>query len=178
MSQRRSVRRYANRQISLSQSSQLLWAAQGITDVSRGLRTAPSAGALHPLEIYLVAARIDSLQAGLYRYRPLTHDLILVQPGDILSRLSEGLQGWAVEASAIIVISAVYNRTSVKYGDRAARYVHIEVGHVAQNILLQATALELASGVIGAFDDQEMRSLLGLPEKEDVLYVIPVGYRP
>ena len=176
---RRSVREYADAPLALDEVSQLLWAAQGITS-DRGGRTAPSAGALYPLEVYLVAGDVEDLEPGVFRYDPAAHRLLKVKGGDVRTELCEVSLGQeAVRNGAIdIVISAVYERTEVKYGDRAARYVHMEAGHAAQNIYLQAAALELGTVTIGAFSDDAVARVLDLPENEAPLYVIPVGRLP
>lgn len=173
---RRSIRRYKNEPLTINKVSQLMWAAQGITD-SDGLRTAPSAGALYPLEIYVVVGNVDGLTPGIYKYKPHEHELLLIKEGDNRGNLSDAALGQgAVENGAIvIVISAVYERTTWKYGDRGVRYVHMEVGHVGQNIHLQAVSLGLGTVVIGAFSDNEVKRIMKMPEEESPLYIMPVG---
>jgi SagB-type dehydrogenase family enzyme len=154
----------------------LLWAGQGITS-DRGFRTAPSAGALYPLEIYLVAGNVDDLAPGIYKYNPAENDLNLVKGGDARAGMAAASLGQrSVADGAIdIVIAAVYERTTVKYGVRGERFVHMEVGHAAQNICLQAAALGLGLVTIGAFDDVEVAKVVGMPQDESPLYVMPVG---
>jgi SagB-type dehydrogenase family enzyme len=173
---RRSMRAYSEAPLTLEQIAQLLWAAQGINDPS-GLRTAPSAGALYPLELLLVAGNVDGLEAGVYRYRPGQHALELMLRGDQRRRLAKAAlgQSWIARAAVVLVITAVYERTTRKYGDRGRRYVHIEVGHAAQNTLLQAAALHLGAGLVGAFDDTTVAEVLALPASEHVLYLLPIG---
>jgi SagB-type dehydrogenase family enzyme len=173
---RRSIRRYKDEPLTINEVSQLMWAAQGITD-SRGLRTAPSAGALYPLEIYVVVGNVDGLSPGIYKYKPQEHELLLIKEGDNRGNLSNAALGQGtVENGAIaIVISAVYERTTSKYGDRGIRYVHMEVGHVGQNISLQAVSLGLGTVVIGAFYDNEVKRIIEMPEEESPLYIMPVG---
>lgn len=170
--QRRSVRQYSDKKMTFQQISQLLWAAQGITD-RRGLRTTPSAGALFPLKIYIVSRN------GFFLYRPQGHKLIEISRKDMRSELAGAAwgQSFIAEAPINIIISAVYERVTSKYGDRGVRYSDIEAGHAAQNIHLQAVALGLASIAIAAFNDEEVYSLLGLSKIETPLYIIPVGYR-
>lgn len=170
LEKRRSHRSYASRALSWEQISQLLWSAQGV--VLRGFRTAPSAGATYPLELYLVSDK------GVYHYRPQSHELEPVFEGDVRSQLCQACLGqeWVEEAPISIIITAVYRRTAGGYGARATRYVHIEVGHVAQNIHLQAVALGLCSVPVGAFQDEQVRKVLSLPEGHESLYVVPVGY--
>ena len=174
--QRRSVRDYTNEPLSLQQVSQLLWAAQGITDL-RGLRTAPSAGALYPLEIYLVVGDVENLARGVYHYQPVGHTLTKVLDGDLRAKLAAAAlgQGCVKEGAINIVFTAVYERTTQKYGERGIRYVHMEVGHAAQNVYLQAVALNLGTVVIGAFHDDQVREILSLPQQEQPLYIMPVG---
>jgi SagB-type dehydrogenase family enzyme len=168
---RRSVRDFAPRQLSQLEVSRLLWAAQGVTHPA-GLRTAPSAGALDPLEVYLSTAD------GLFHYRPRDHRLARVRTADLRATIQRAAHGQEAvgNAPAVFVIAAVYRRTAVKYGpDRGVRYVHIEVGHAAQNLLLEATALGLGSVPVGAFDDAELASVLDLPAGHEPVYLIPVG---
>ncbi|MGQ9675418.1 MAG: SagB/ThcOx family dehydrogenase [Chloroflexota bacterium] len=173
---RRSVRDYTGASLTLGEVGQLLWAAQGIT-TDWGGRTAPSAGALYPLEVYLVAGDVESLAAGVYRYQPRGHQLIGVRDGDVRSESADAALGQScVRDGAIdIVIAAVYERTARKYGDRATRYVHMEAGHAAQNVCLQATGLGLGAVTVGAFDDSRLAQGLGLAQNEVPLYIIPVG---
>jgi SagB-type dehydrogenase family enzyme len=162
--------------LTLASVGQLLWAAQGVTS-STGERTAPSAGALYPLEIFLAAGTVDGLAAGVYRYSPQDHALRLHLADDRRRELAAAaLEQSAVEdASAVLVIAAVYARTARKYGTRAERYVHIEVGHAAQNVYLQAQALGLGTVIIGAFDDEAVGRVLELDPAEASLALMPVG---
>ncbi|MEM2921380.1 MAG: SagB/ThcOx family dehydrogenase [Candidatus Bathyarchaeia archaeon] len=173
---RRSIREYTGERLNLQEVSQLLWAAQGITD-PKGFRTAPSAGALYPLEVYLVVGDVENLATGVYKYKPLEHEIIKVLEGDKRRELAEAAIGQISvrEAAIDIVVTAVYERTTVKYGDRGIRYVHMEVGHAAQNLCLQATAMGLGTVTVGAFHDEEVKEILNLPEDEQPLYIIPVG---
>ena len=168
---RRSVRAFTDEPLSMQETSQLLWAAQGITD-PRGLRAAPSAGALYPLEVYVV------LPDGVYRYLPQTHVISPVSDGDHRDDLWEaGLEQDALrQAAAVFVITAVYERTEAKYGERAERYVELEAGHAAQNLLLQAVVLDLGAVPIGAFYDDRVKAALALPADHQPLYLIPVGH--
>lgn len=177
--QRRSVRSFDSKQmVTLEEISQLLWSAQGIT-AGGGFRTTPSAGALYPLEVYLVAGHVQNLQAGIYHYLPEGHKLRRTLLGDRRQQLARAaLQQEAVyEAPAIVVISVVYERTTQKYGQRGRQYALIEVGHAAQNVLLQAVALGLGAVPIGAFYDHEVKRLIGMKADEEPVYLIPVGKR-
>ena len=174
--ERRSVREYRNEPLSLPEIGQLLWAAQGITSPS-GKRTAPSAGALYPLELYLVAGDVEDLRAGVYKYIPHDHALKEITPGDKRSELTNAaLKQESIQiAPAVLVLSAVYERTRVKYGDRGDRYVHMEIGFAAQNIYLQAEALELGTVFIGAFYDDGVKKILGMQDDERPLGIMPLG---
>jgi SagB-type dehydrogenase family enzyme len=174
--ERRSVREYRSESISIQAVSQLLWAAQGVTGPD-GRRTAPSAGALYPLEVYLVAGWVEDLEAGVYRYGPLDHDLGVVVSGDVRGPLAAAAGGQPQVASgaATIAITANYSRTTREYGDRGVRYVQMEVGHVVENIHLQAIPLGLGTVIIGAFDDNETKQVLSVAESEEVLALMPLG---
>lgn len=172
MARRRSIRQFARRELTLEQVGQLAWAAQGITEPARGLRTAPSAGATYPMEIYLVK------RDGVFHYLPKGHKLERVSAEDKRAALAQAALGQSSvqEAAVDVVIAAVYERTRQRYGDRAERYVHIEAGHIGQNLHLQAVALGLGSVSVGAFDDAAVSKTLGLPSEQAPLYIIPIGY--
>ena len=174
--QRRSVRAYTDEPLSLDEVSQLLWAAQGITDPN-GFRTAPSAGGTYPLNVYLVTGNTTDLGAGIYRYEPSGHVLERVVAGDMRAELASAALGQdCVRDGAInIVLTGIYERTTERYGERGIRYVHMEAGHAAQNVYLQAAALNLGTVVVGAFHDDQVREILGIDKKEHPLYIIPVG---
>jgi len=173
---RRSVRNYTGASLTLPEVSQLLWATQGITD-PRGFRTAPSAGALYPLEVYVVVGDVQNLAQAVYHYKPDEHELVKVMDGNKRAELAAAAlgQSWVKEGAINIVLTAVYERTTAKYGDRGIRYVHIEAGHAAQNLCLQATALELGLVTVGAFHGDRVSEILGLAEDEAPVYIIPVG---
>ncbi len=173
---RRSVREYTGEALTLAEVSQLLWAAQGTTD-PRGFRTVPSAGALYPLEVYVVVGDVDGLGPGVYRYVPDDHELVTMAAGDRRAELAEAAvdQEWVEEAAVDLVITSVPARTTAKYGERGIRYVHMEAGHVGQNVYLQAETLDLGVTVIGAFNDDRVREIVAAPAEEEPLYVISVG---
>ena len=176
LARRRSSRHFAHAPLSLPAVSQLLWAAQGITHPD-GMRTAPSAGALYPLEVYLVAGAVTGLDPGVYRYEPERHRLVLGLRGDVRVGIARAAlrQDWISEAPAILVLGAVYERTARKYRERTARYVHIESGHAAQNVYLQAEALGLGTTIVGAFDDDDLSRVTGMSQRVKPLAVLPVG---
>jgi SagB-type dehydrogenase family enzyme len=175
---RRSIRELGGGQIELSDVAQLLWAAQGVTDESRGRRAAPSAGAKYPIELYVVAGDVEGLVPGLYHYVPGPHALSVAKEGDVREELcKEALsQEWVRDAELVIVIAAVYERTMEKYGERGVRYAHIEVGAVAENIYLQAESLGLGTTFVGAFSDDGVKKVLGLSDAAP-LGIMPVGTR-
>jgi len=171
LARRRSVREYRVEPVAMSDISQLLWAAQGVTS-DADQRTAPSAGGLYPLEVYVVTP------SGRYHYDPSHHQLEVLGEDDVRKELSEAaLSQEAVEnAAAVFVVAAVYARTEQKYGSRAERYVQLEAGHAAQNLLLQAVDLGLGAVPIGAFSDDQVREVLDVPSDHEPLYLIPVGH--
>lgn len=174
--ERRSIREFKRQPLSIAEISQLLWAAQGIT-ASGGLRTAPSAGALFPLEVFLVAGNVEGLPQGVYKYRPERHELIRVVEGEKRMELSRAAfdQTSVRDAAAVLLLTAVFARTTARYGNRGIRYVHIEIGHVGQNVCLQAVALNLGAVVIGAFDDSRVKKIANLTPQEEPLYLIAIG---
>ncbi|MGI6004792.1 MAG: SagB/ThcOx family dehydrogenase [Christensenellales bacterium] len=171
---RRSVRTYAADPLTLREVSQLLWAAQGAVG---DRRTVPSAGALYPIDVFLVCGEVEGLPPGVYRYRSESHELILTAEDDRRSALyAAALSQPCVEnAPAVLLMTGVYARTMEKYGDRGVRYVHMEAGHAAQNVYLQAAALNLGTVCIGAFDDEGVKEAAALPEENEPLYIMPVG---
>ncbi len=179
LAQRRSVRSYSSEPLTLTEVSQLLWAAQGITREWGG-RTAPSAGGLYPLEIYLIVGNVENLPAGIYHYAPQEQELTGLTTGDLRTDLAEASLGQrAISTGAIdIIITAIYERTTGKYGERGIQYVHQESGHAAQNICLQAVALDLGTVTMGAFREEEVARLLQLPPEATALYILPVGRLP
>lgn len=180
IAQRRSIRSYSEKPLTLEQVSQLLWSAQGITGPGGEKRAAPSAGMTYPLELYLVAGseEVQGLDNGLYHYIPEGHELEKVLTGDLRKELADAAldQAWVEEAPVDIVVTAVYSRTTSRYGERGRRYVHMEAGHVGQNLYLQSESLGLGMVVVGAFDDGNVQEVLNLPKKRKPLYIIPIGH--
>lgn len=176
LARRRSVRDFAPGSLTLPELSQLLWAGQGITSQA-GYRTAPSAGALYPLELYVAVGEVGSLAAGVYRYRPSRHALDPVASGDRRTRLSRAAlsQTWIEDSAAALAIAAIPHRTTSKYGERGMRYVFIEAGHAAQNICLQAVSLNLAVTPVGAFRDDDVRRVLDMDPEALPICLLPVG---
>lgn len=172
IAQRRSVRDFADKALAIEQIGQLCWAGQGITDKASGFRASPSAGALYPIELYIVTAE------AVDRYRPKDHSLERQFTGDVRPALHRAGLGQEPigDAPVCVVITAVVERTARKYGERAERYCFLEAGHVAQNILLQATALDLGGVPIGAFDEEQVGQVLRLPKGQRVLYLLPIGH--
>lgn len=180
--ERRSRRSYRREPLTLEEVSLLLWAGYGVTG-PEGLKTCPSAGATYPLELYLVVGRRgvvagdDYLREGVYHYLPDEHALELVVEGDVRGRLQAASlnQEWVGEAPVSIVIAAVFERTTMHYGERGYRYVYMEAGHCSQNIYLEATALGLGTVAVGAFYDDDVAAILNLPPRTHPLYIMPVG---
>lgn len=189
---RRSHREYRDAPLSLKTLGQILWAAQGINEKHPrppaywgdrpwpgGLRTAPSAGALYPLDIYAAVGNVDDVPAGIYRYLPGKHALELTAEGDRRKELARAAlnQPPVENGAAVVIISGVYARCAAKYGDRAQRYTHIETGHVGQNIYLQAESLGLGTVMVGAFNDRQVQSVLDLSREEIPLALMPIGHK-
>jgi SagB-type dehydrogenase family enzyme len=188
---RRSVRSYVQEALSISDISQILWAAQGITrkreeppvrwntkyEWQGGLRTAASAGALYPMELYLIAGNVEGLSKGVYKYIPKNHSLKKVIEGDKRTEIYDAAlrQGSIKQGAALIVMAGIYERTSFKYGERAERYVHMEVGFIGGNIYLQGISLGIGTVMVGAFKDEELKKALDLPEDEHALAIMPLG---
>lgn len=174
--QRRSVRNFSEESISLPELAGILFAAQGITSET-GYRAAPSAGATYPLSILIVAENVDSLEPGIYRFDPEENTLAIVRTGYFQSDLALAAMGQQFISSAPVVIAIVanYHITTSVYGNRGVMYVHMEAGHVSQNIYLQCTALELGTVAIGAFTNGAVAEVLGMDEDETPLYIMPIG---
>ena len=183
---RRSVRSYKNEPVTLKELSQILWAAYGITkeipggpDFLRGgMRTAPSAGALYPLEIYVVAGDVKGLEDGIYWYDSEDHKLHQLQIGDKRAELaSAGLDQLMLERAPLsLVYSAIFERTTKKYGERGReRYVMMDLGHSAENVYLQAGAMGLGTCAVGAFSDLQVKMLINMTKEEEPLYLMPIG---
>lgn len=179
LSKRRSYRDFLPDGLNLADLSQLLWSAQGITH-PQGFRTAPSAGALYPLEVYLLVANVEGLEPGVYHYDPGEHTLRLTLKGDKRSKLSLAAyqQNCVRNAPAVIIINAIFSRTQRKYRKRGIRYVHIEAGNAAQNIYLQAASLKLGTVYVGAFLDSAVQKILALPKDVEPIGLMPVGHIP
>jgi SagB-type dehydrogenase family enzyme len=173
---RRSMRTFSRDPLTVDDLTQLLWAAQGITH-AQGYRTAPSAGALYPLELYVVAGHVIGLPTGFYRYRGREHALHIKSPRDLRKEMAAAAHGQrpVERAPASFLFTAVYDRMTAKYGRRGVRYVDMEAGHAAQNLCLQAVALDLKSVVIGAFQDEALKQIAMIPAEEAPLYLVPVG---
>lgn len=170
---RKSIRRYKDKPLTLEELSQVLWAAHGIN--AWGKRTSPSAGARYPFEVYAVVGDVDGLEPGLYHYDGKRHVLELIRKGDLRKELAQACLGQKCVATAPvnIVVVAHYERTTSRYGERGIRYVHIDAGHMGQNIYLQATSLGLGTVAVGAFHDDEVKEVLGVEGKP--LYIFPFG---
>ena len=186
MLNRRSVREFESKALTLQQVSQILWSAYGVTKemnspsfLRGGFKTAPSAGALYPLEIYVVAGNVNGLSPGIYKYLPEGHQLMKTYAVDVRDDLAEAAinQDFIALAPMSLVYSAVYSRTTGKYGKRGKeRYVCMDLGHSSQNVCLQVVAMDLGTCPVGAFDDMMVRNVVMLPNDEEPLYIMPIGY--
>jgi SagB-type dehydrogenase family enzyme len=178
--QRRTVRAFSRKTLHPEQLSQLLWAAQGTTAVGGFKRAAPSAGALYPMDVYAVLGPgcVSRMEGGVYHFDPQDHALSLVDQRDPRDEVARAClsQMWMAKAPLFLVITAEYQRITGKYGDRGERYAIMEAGHIAQNIFLQAEALGLKTGIVGAYHDEKLIEIINLPPTHEPLLVIPIGY--
>ena len=179
--QRRTVRAFMSQALDLNQLSQLLWAAHGITENSGFKRAAPSAGALYPMDVYVVVGQksVAQIEAGVYHYEPKEHFLSLIAKSDLrdaVARVSLS-QMWMAKAPLSLIITAEYKRVTVKYGERGVRYAMIEAGHMGQNLFLQAEALGLKAGIVGAFHDKGLIEVMNIPPSHEPLLIMPIGYQ-
>jgi SagB-type dehydrogenase family enzyme len=178
LKERRSLRNPEPTPLTLEEIGQLCWAAQGVTD-EKGHRTAPSAMALYPLELYVIAGAVTGLAPGFYHYEPAIHDLSLVAKGDMRTVVDEKAigQGWIAKAPAVFVISGNASKMA-GMKDRGRQFMDVEAGLAAQGFFLEATAMGLGSTYVGGFKPLEARAVLGIPNSEEVLAILPVGRKP
>ncbi|MFO7957498.1 MAG: SagB/ThcOx family dehydrogenase [Candidatus Brocadiia bacterium] len=180
ISRRRSRREFTDKPLSLEQLGQVLWAAQGITGEGGRKRAAPSAGATYPMFLYVAVGEegVRGLEPGVYRYEPSGHSLAPHKEGDLRREVARAAlgQSFLAQAPVDILMAADYQRTAGRYGQRATRYVAMEAGHIGENIYLQAEALGLGTVAVGAFRDDALGRVFGLPENQDALYVMPLGH--
>ena len=169
LAKRRSVRKFKRDEISMKEIGEILWAADGISDSLNGFRTAPSAGALYPVDVFIF------IKDGIYRYLPEKHGIEIWNKEDRRRELKKAClnQDW-VFTSLVIVLVGFPERITPKYGDRGIRYIYLEAGHIAQNIHLAAVNLGMGSVPVGAFYDDEVKKILGIKNCL-ITYVIPVG---
>lgn len=179
LSERRSLRQYDEKPPGINEISQLLWAAQGITGKNYPFRTAPSAGATYPLETYLLAGNVTGLEAGIYHYNIASHSLELIKRGDHRVALCNASvsQQHVKDAPATIILTAIFQRTTNRYGSRGIKYTHMEAGHTGQNICLQAEALGMGAVPVGAIDEDQVATMLDISSAETPLYLFPFGYK-
>ena len=177
---RRTIRSYDPKKLTLEQISQLLWAAQGITEDRGYKRAAPSGGALYPMDIYAVVGDegVEGLKAGIYHYEPSGHAVSVTTEGDLRDGVARAAlsQMWMADAPLNLVITAEYSRIRSKYGRRGGTYAIMEAGHIGQNVFLQAEALGLRAGIVGAFRDSDVIEVMKIPPTHEPLLIIPVGY--
>jgi len=178
LSERRSIRSFKNESLTLDEVSQLLWAAQGVTD-DKGHRTSPSAMASYPLEVYLLAGNVADLPAGVYHYSPQGHNLTTISRGNKINELFNstrgGRQDWRTGSSAVFIITGVFERVNKVPGQDLGRFVYVEAGTASENLLLEVVSLGLGATYTAGFDENKTREYLGLAKGEDPIAVIPVG---
>jgi len=187
LAERRSNRQFRDKALSIDQIAQVLWAAYGVTSphdnpqFRGGMRTSPSAGATYPLEVYLVAGNVEGVEPGVYRYISDEHIIERIVAGDVRRQEPFASNNMAASAPATIFYSAVFERTTGRYGELGEQYVYIEVGHSAQNVYLQIEALGLGTCAVGisiVTDSHAIiRELLSLPANEMPMYLMPIGYK-
>ncbi len=180
INQRRTIRSFSPETLDLNQLSQLLWSAQGITGNDGFKRAAPSAGALYPMDVYAVVGRssVAQIESGVYHYETNGHRLSYITNKDVRDSVAKASlsQMWMARAPLNIVITAEYSRITVKYKERGIRYAMIEAGHIAQNLFLQAEAMGLKAGIVGAFHDNELIEILKIPRTHEPLLIMPIGF--
>jgi SagB-type dehydrogenase family enzyme len=178
---RRTIRSFKEDRLTIEQFSQILWAGQGITEERGYKRSAPSGGALYPMDIYAVIGKngVAGITPGIYHYEPNQHTVSIITEGDLLHDVARAAlsQMWMATASINLVITAEYNRICSKYGERGVRYAVIEAGHISQNIFLQAEAIGLGAGIVGAFYDETIVQVMKIPISHEPLLIMPVGYK-
>jgi len=178
---RRTIRSFTSQQLTLEQFSQLLWAAYGITEDRGYKRAAASGGACYPMDVYAVVGRngIKGMNAGIYHYEPMGHTVSLVLDGDLREEVARASLGqmWMATPPLSLVICAEYARITSRYGNRGVRYAMIEAGHIGQNIFLQAEALGLGAGIVGAYHDEDVIRVMTIPRSHEPLLIMPVGYK-
>ncbi|MEM3926650.1 MAG: SagB/ThcOx family dehydrogenase [Desulfurococcaceae archaeon] len=174
LTRRKSIRRYKDKPLGLNELSRILWATYGFVN---GRRTAPSAGAIYPIEIYVVVKNVVDLKPGIYKYIEKNHELELVKEGDYSRKLANAClgQGCVLMAPLNIVITAMPEKVIKWYGERGYRYIYMEAGHIGQNIYLVATEMNLGTVAVGAFNDDAVREVIGLGREYMVLYIFPIG---
>ena len=179
--QRRTIRSFVDKPLTIDQLSQILWAAQGITDDGGLKRSAPSGGALYPIDVYAVVGKngVQGLPQAVYRYDPSHHSIRKIGDTDVRKDVAVAAlrQMWVATAPLILVLTAEYSRITVKYGNRGRRYAMIEVGHIGQNIFLQCEALGLAAGIVGAFYDEEVAKAMKAKNHHEPLIIMPIGWK-
>ena len=180
IAKRRSIREFSRQPITFSELSQLIWATQGITSKAWGFefRVTPSAGALYPIETYIIANRVEEISQGIYHYNVKESKLVLLKEGDFGSDLFHAGLGQEMleEAACVFIWTAIVGRSKWKYRERAYRYIYMDVGHIGQNLYLAATALGLGCCTVGAFFDEEVDRLIGVDGKEEIsVYLGAVG---
>ena len=179
IAKRRSIRKYANKPLTLEQLSQILWAAQGKSGPERHHHAAPSAGGIHPLQLYIIATNVSELNKGIYKYDPQKNSLSLKHSNHKRDNVHQAAYGQSAILSApvILVFVAQFQKTMNKYGPKAKAFVYTDLGHSAENVYLQATALGIGTVAMGGIEEKKITEILELPEDEDVIYLMPLGIK-
>jgi SagB-type dehydrogenase family enzyme len=168
--ERRSIRSFKEEPLTLNDLSQILWAAQGITEPKRGLRAAPSPRAAYLLEVYVLPGNVTNLPKGMYKYQPQGHELVKISDGDQKAELFKTAgQAPIKNAPVALVITGLSEKT------QNPAWMYFEAGHASENVYLQSVSLKLGTVAMAGFKEDEVRKALNLPEKERVLYIMPIG---
>ena len=182
MGKRRSRRKFNDSSISLDELSFLLWATQGVRDKptqTHAFRTVPSAGCRHALETYIAAMRVEGLVVGLYRYLPMSHQLVLERSDkDISSKMVEGSlrQAFVGQAALVFIWTSIPYRMEWRYGEVAHKVIALDAGHVCQNLYLACEAIGAGACAVAAYDQERMDELLRIDGREEfTIYLAPVG---
>lgn len=180
LKKRKSIRDFSKESISKEQLSYLLWASTGIQREEQGFefRTAPSAGALYPIETYLVVNNVEDISKGVYHYSIKEHTLEQLKSGDFGLKIAEAAleQEMCTEAAVVFIWTAIFARSKCKYGQRAYRYIYLDAGHMAENLALASVSLDLGSCQIAALFDDEVNKIIDVDGvKESVIYMSVVG---
>ena len=181
LKRRKSIRQFSTKSLNEKQLSYLLWASTGVQrqEGEHEFRTAPSAGALYPIETYLVVSSVEDIPQGVYHYSIGSHALEELNAGDFRRAITIAAMGqrMCMEATVVFIWTAIFQRSKWKYGQRAYRYVYLDAGHIAENLALSATSIGIGSCHIAAIFDDEVNEILGVDgSDESAIYMTVLGW--